>query len=68
MWQVAGADELKDPHIAGFWSAILPGTTALNALLPMTLWSKLFQIRQPLRYIKIHLFPQALVFKTVKEM
>lgn len=68
MWQVAGADELKDPHMAGFWSAIPPGMVALNALLPVLLWSKLFQIRQPLRHITLHLFPQALVFRTVREI
>lgn len=66
VWQVAGADELKDAHMAGFWSAVPPGTVALNALLPMPLRSKLFQIRQPLRHIRVHLFPQALVFRTVR--
>lgn len=42
--QVAGVDELKDPHMAGFWSAILPGTVALNAHLFVPLWSQLFKL------------------------
>lgn len=36
--------QMKDPHMAGFWSAILPGTVASSALLSVSLWSQLFQL------------------------
>lgn len=54
--------------MAGFWSAIPPGTVALNVLLSVPLWSKLFQIPQPLRHIRVHLFPQALVFRALRNI
>lgn len=42
--QVAGADELKDSHMASFRSAFLPGTVALNAHLFVPLGSQLFKL------------------------
>lgn len=62
-WQADGADELKDPH---FWSAILPETVALNALLSVPLWSRLFKLA--FKAHQSYLFPQTLALGTVREM